>query len=135
MPSQISIQHAASWLLGVVCLLSLTGCSEKLVTVKGKVLNNQQPLPLSPTGSVQVTLIPDVPPGSPYTTYPGRADATGSFAIEEKVKPGKYRVAVEHNDPLPGTDKLMGKFSPANTKIVREIVDEKTPLSIDLSMP
>ena len=124
--------------ISVICalaLFSLTGCAEKLVTVKGTVLQNQKPLVLSPTGSVQVTLVPDVPPGTPYTTYPGRADASGNFTIEEKVKPGKNKLAAEQNDHLPGTDKLMGKFSPANTTIVREVVDEKTPLMIDLAMP
>jgi len=135
-PVQVSVSglSARAGLL-IACALSLTGCGEKLVTVQGTVLQNQQPLTMSPTGSIQVTLIPDVPPGTPYTTYPGRADATGKFVIEEKVKPGKYKVAVEQNDPLPGTDKLMGKFSPQNTTIVREVVDEKTPLVIDLAMP
>ncbi len=125
----------ACWLLSAVCALSMTGCGEKLVTVKGTVLNSQQPLALGPTGSILVTLIPDVPPGTPYTTYPGYADATGKFEIGEKLKPGKYKVAVEVNDPLPGDDKLKGKFSTNNTTIVREIVNEKTPLTIDLAMP
>jgi hypothetical protein len=122
-----------TWLLGVACALLLTGCGEKLVTVKGTVLNNGQPLTIGPTGSVLVTLVPDVPPNTPFTTYPGRADATGKFEIGEKVRPGKYKIAVEQNDPLPGTDKLQGKFSVQNTTIRREVVDEKTPLAIDLS--
>jgi hypothetical protein len=124
-----------TWLLVVAYALFLTGCSEKVVTVKGTVLNNGQPLSVGPTGYVQVTLVPDVPPGTPYTTYPGRADAAGNFQIEEKLKPGKYKIAVEQNDPLPGTDKLQGKFSPQTTTIKREVVDEKTSLTIDLAMP
>lgn len=133
---QNSARLFAIWsLLGTVCALLLTGCGEKLVTVKGTVLNNQQPLVLSSTGSIQVTLVPDVPPGTPYTTYPGYADATGKFEIGEPVRPGKYKIAVEHNDPLPGDDQLKGKFSTKNTPIIREIVDEKTPLVIDLAMP
>ncbi len=122
-------------LVGTACTLSLTGCGEKLVNVKGTVLNSQQPLVIGPTGSILVTLVPDVPAGTPYTTYPGYADATGKFEISEKVKPGKYKIAVEVNDPLPGDDKLNGKFSTANTPIVREVVDEKTPLTIDLAVP
>jgi hypothetical protein len=39
------------------------------------------------------------------------------------------------NDPLPGDDKLKGKFSTQNTTVLREIVDEKMPLVIDLAMP
>jgi hypothetical protein len=124
----------AGWLLGVVCALILTGCGPKVVTVTGTVLNNGQPLTIGPTGSILVTLVPDVPPGTPYTTYPGDADATGKFQMRE-VPPGKYKVAVEQNDPLPASDKLAGKFSPKNTTIVREVVDEKTPLMIDLAKP
>jgi hypothetical protein len=124
----------ATWLLGVACALLLTGCAEKLVTVKGTVLQNQKPLEVGPTGSVLVTLVPDVPPGTPYTMYPGRADpATGNFQIDEQVRPGKYKIAVEQNDPLPGDDKLKGKFSAQNTTIIREVVDEKTHLTIDLA--
>lgn len=131
-----SPNSVSTWLLGVACALLLTGCGERLVTVKGTVLNNGQPLAIGPTGSVLVTLVPDVPPGTPFTTYPGRADpATGNFQIDEQVRPGKYKVAVEQNDPLPGDDKLKGKFSPQNTTITREVVDEKTPLTIDLAKP
>jgi hypothetical protein len=121
-----------TWLLGAACALLLTGCGEKLVTVKGTVTDKQQPIPLGPNGSVLVTLVPDVPAGTPYTTKVGRPNASGNFEILE-VAPGKYKVAVEVNDPLPGTDKLQGKFSVKNTTIRREVVDEKTPLAIDLS--
>lgn len=124
-----------TWLLGVACVLLLTGCAEKLVVVKGTVTDKQQPIPLGPNGSVLVTLVPDVPEGTPYTTYPCRLDASGNFQTAEPVRPGKYKVAVEVNDPLPGTDKLQGKFSVQNTTIRREVVDEKTPLTIDLAMP
>ena len=104
------------------------------MTVKGTVLNNQQPLAVGPTGSVLLPLVPDVPEGTPFTTYPGYPDASGKFEIKE-VPPGKYKVAVEQNDPLPADDKLMGKFSVKNTTIRREVVDEKTPLTIDLASP
>lgn len=129
----VRFRYALS-LLGVACVLCLTGCGEKLVTVKGAVVNGGQPISLSQTGSVLVTLVPDVPEGTPHTNKPGRPDASGNFVIEE-VPPGKYKVAVEVNDPLPGDDKLMGKFSVKNTTIKREVVDEKTPLTIDLANP
>jgi hypothetical protein len=121
-------------LLGAACALFLSGCGTKLVTVKGTVVNSAQPLTLGPTGSILLTLVPDVPEGTPYTTYPGYPDASGKFEIKE-VPPGKYKVAVEVNDPLPGDDKLKGKFSVKNTTIKREVVDEKTPLTIDLASP
>ena len=93
----------AGWCIAALlgCLL-LTGCSggEKLVVAKGTVTKNQQPLKFSASGHVEVILIPDVPAGTPFTTRPGRADASGNFEIDE-VKPGKYKVAVALRDPLP----------------------------------
>lgn len=84
-------------------------------------------------GYLEIVLIPDVPPGTPFTTKPGEADATGNFEILE-VKPGKYKVTAALRDPLPGDDKFNGEFSAQNTKIIREI-DGKTPLVIDLAAP
>ena len=117
-----------------LCCLWLTGCGgEKLVNVKGTITKNQQPIACGPTGYVEVVLIPDVPPGTPFTTKPGEADASGNFAISG-VKPGKYKIAVAVRDPLPGDDKIKGEFSQVNTKIIREI-DGQTPLVIELTAP
>src|SRR5262245_58814185 len=100
----------------VACLavvLALAGCSGGMVTVRGKVLKGGAPLTLSPTGVVQVTLIPiDVKTSS--SNRVGRAQPDGSFEIEQ-VPSGKYRIAVEQLDPNPMTDKLEGVFSPGNS--------------------
>ena len=121
-------------ILFVFATLLCSGCGgEKLVTVKGTIKKNQQPLAFGSTGYVEVILIPDVPVGTPRTTRPGRADASGNFEIDE-VKPGRYKVSVALRDPLPGDDKLKEEFSEANTKIIRE-VDGKTPLTIELTDP
>ena len=50
------------------------------------------------------------------------------------MKPGKYKIAVEHLDPTPQTDKLEGAFSESKTPIVRDI-DGKKPIEIDLAHP
>ena len=114
--------------------LCLAGCNQSTtVTVTGTVLREGQPIAMGPTGIVQVTLIPDVEPGVEYTTYVGRADATGKFEIIEVPK-GRYRVAVEVLDPTPMEDKLAGAHSMENTKIKRD-VDGETPLTIDLAKP
>ena len=122
---------AFALLLGLVCFFGCTG--PKTVTVTGTVLRDGKPIPVGPTGAVDVTLIPDVGPDQEYTTYPGRADAAGKFEILE-VPPGKYRVAVAVLDPTPMEDKLGGAYSIENTKIKRD-VDGKTPLTIDLARP
>jgi hypothetical protein len=109
------------------------GCTQSSGKVTGTVLRDKKPIPVSATGVVQVTLVPDVGAGTEYTTYIGRCDENGKFEILN-VKPGKYKVVVEHLDPDPQTDKLNGEFSLTNTKIVRQI-DGKSPVEIDLANP
>ncbi len=119
----------------VLSLLAVGGgCAPQLVTVTGTVVKGGQPIALSATGALQVTLIPDVPPDAAYTTYVGRCDpATGRFEVLE-VPPGRYKIAIEQWDPNPMTDKLRGAFNAGNTKFVQEI-DGKSAVAIDLDQP
>ena len=120
------------WVL--MLALGVTGCGgPKNVTVTGHILRGGKPLPLSKTGVVQITLMPDVGPDQEYTTYVGRCEPDGSFKIED-VPPGRYRIGIEHLDPSPQDDQLRGAFRAENSKIVREI-DGKAPLDIDLAKP
>lgn len=120
-------------LVAAACWLA-AGCGPPSnVTVTGSVLKSGKPIPLSPTGIIQVTLKPDVPPDQQYTTYSGRTDATGNFTILE-VPRGKYVVGIEQLDPTPMSDKLDGRLAFNNSKIKRE-VDGKTPITIDLAKP
>jgi hypothetical protein len=113
-------------------LLAL-GCGRgpRTVTVTGKVTRGGRPVVVSRTGSVQVTLVPVVRPGQPFSTYPGRAKGDGSFEIPD-VPPGKYRAAVEVLDPTPQWDRLRGAFSPQNSRIILDL-DGKVPLELDLA--
>jgi hypothetical protein len=119
----------------VVLSLSLlaVGCQPSATKITGKVVRDGKPIPLSPTGVIQVTLTPDVAPGTPFTPYIARCEPDGSFMVPE-IKPGKYKIAVEQLDPDPQTDKLEGAFSKAKTPIVRDI-DGKKPIEIDLAHP
>jgi hypothetical protein len=112
----------------------LAGCGgPKNVTVTGSILRGGKPLPLSKTGVVQVTLMPDVGPDQEYTTYVGRCESDGSFKIDD-VPPGRYKIGIEHLDPTPQDDQLRGAMRAENSKIIREI-DGKAPLVIDLTKP
>lgn len=125
---------AVWWSCGLLMALGLAGCGgPKNVTVTGHILRSGKPLPLSKTGVVQITLMPDVGPDQEYTTYVGRCEPDGSFKIED-VPPGRYRIGIEHLDPSPQDDQLRGAFRAENSKIVREI-DGKAPLQIDLAKP
>jgi hypothetical protein len=122
-----------AWAL-LLALFAVAGCGGPApVKVTGRVVRNGKPIEVSKTGVVLITLVPDVAKGEQYTTRVGRAEPDGKFEITD-VPPGKYKVAVQVNDPTPRDDKLNGGFSPENTKIVREI-DGKGPLEIDLYKP
>jgi hypothetical protein len=118
-------------LLGALLLLSACGGSSKVI-VKGKILQAGQPIKLSKTGVVQITLVPQIEE-SKRTNVVGRGKPDGSFEISG-VTAGKYRIGVEVLDPDPRQDRLNGAFSAANTKIERQL-DGKAPVEIDISRP
>jgi hypothetical protein len=121
-------------ILVVLAAIVSIGCKrDQTVTVTGSVVKSGKPLPLSPTGVLEVTLTPDVGPDEPYTNSLGRCEKDGSFSIPD-VRPGRYKVGVEQFDPTPQMDKLNGAFRASTGKIVREI-DGKAPLTIDLAKP
>jgi len=126
-------RSALAW--GLLVLL-FTGCEKKAttVTVTGTVLRNGQPLKVGPTGIIQVTLHPDLPPEQAFSPRLGECDkATGQFEIRD-IPPGKYKVGVQQLDPDPTNDKLNGAFRAETGKMIREI-DGKAPLNIDLAKP
>lgn len=130
-----NVHRTCAALVGCVLLIFFfAGCDQRRnVTVTGAVLRDGKPIPLSPTGVIQLTLMPDVGPDEQYNTYVGRCDATGKFEVLE-VPPGRYKIGIEQLDPTPQNDKLNAAFAYANAKFVREI-DGKTPLTIDLAKP
>jgi len=118
----------------VSAALCCAGCKrETNVTVTGRVLKNGQPLAIGPTGNVQITLVPDLPPDEHYTSRIGECDKEGNFTITN-VKPGRYKIGVEQFDPNPQMDKLNGAFTAAGGKITRDL-DGKAPVVIELTKP
>src|SRR5438046_893871 len=62
----------------VAALLFLPGCNQQnKITVSGSVLRNGQSISVSPTGYVQVTLMPDVGADEQYTTRQARCEKDG----------------------------------------------------------
>jgi hypothetical protein len=131
----VPLSRRQAVLVGLVVILFISaGCNRRrTVTVTGRIVRGGQPIALSPTGYIQVTLRPDVSADEQFTDSIGRCDKDGSFKILE-VPPGKYRVAIQQFDPTPQTDKLNWVYAPDSTKIIREI-DGKAPLTVDLAKP
>jgi hypothetical protein len=130
-----ALSHGSLRLLLLLAVATLiAGCGKaRTVKVTGKVSRSGKPIELSKTGSVLVTLVPDVPEGTDFTTHPARAKADGSFEVADVV-PGTYRIAIEVHDPSPRKDVLKGAFSVKKSKIRREI-DGRTLVEIDLDKP
>ena len=130
----LAFPRPALVLILTMTVLALAGCGgPKTVTAKGTVVKGGQPIPLSKTGAIQVTLQPDVAPDVQYTTYVGRCDAAGKFEVFE-VPPGRFKIGIEILDPTPQDDKLRGTMTANSSKIIRE-VDGKKPIEIDLAKP
>src|SRR5947207_3344689 len=106
--------------LAVACFV-FSGCNkQRNTTVIGRVLRDGKPIACSPTGYVQITLMPDVNEGENFTTRQARCEADGSYKIVE-VPPGTYKIGIEQWDPTPQSDKLQGAFKPGDSKVIRDL--------------
>lgn len=117
--------HRAWWCCVVVCLIA-SACGkaeygEKGVVVRGRIVQNGEPLPLDRPdvglGVVELKLIPQGA-NDPMDFASARGDGKFEFIGEgQGVKPGTYRLAVLHYKSGPGTDELQGKLDETNTQI------------------
>jgi hypothetical protein len=136
------------------------GAGDDMVEVKGKLQMNGQPaavdmtapagkaLPPGETGRMKVMFYPVKAEADPIVDRNGEVnvggaematvESDGSFHLGRGkgagVRKGKYRIVITQPDPFSRKDLLNGKFSPANSKITRE-VDGKTEIVIDLGKP
>jgi hypothetical protein len=132
----------------VAGIIALAGCgggsggTPKHV-VKGKISNGGsilevKQLPSKAGGNLKLWLI-DTDQSKILDVYDADIDfATGAFVIGggdgRGIPPGKYKVCVEWKDDYPGgPDKLKGRFSEENSKLVREIPPPSGELIIDVS--
>ncbi len=126
-------------------LAVVAGCHKgpAAVAVKGQVTNAGQPLHVAGReqglGMVQLECLRLGEDGRTTADAEGAvADDQGRFEVHGRdgkgILPGKYRIAVRQWDPYPQNDKLGGKFSEANSRIVREISGGED-INIDVSRP
>jgi hypothetical protein len=135
------------WLVSSLALLAVLtpGCSSgpRLVRVKGQLMYNQKPLPISPKAGVSVWFITmdagDNPPLFTAEQPLNREDST--FVVSghdgRGIPIGKYRIAVSQKmaGQLPPDVEAMNEtFSRKSSPIVREVINDE-PIILDLSKP
>jgi hypothetical protein len=128
--------------------LFLSGCSsapqEKVSAVRGRLTNAGTPLQVAGkeagVGRIEINFHLLNGDGVASEAFESASpDEQGNYKLRGRdgrgIKPGKYRIAIRQWDPYPGTDKLGGKFSFENSKIVREVGETETTIDLDVSKP
>ena len=116
-------------------LVAVGGCnSDGLRIVKGRLVNNGEPLKVSQQGVVQIAFEYATNPDGTFVAVVG---PDGQFAIEgptgKGIRPETYRISVVQLDPYSKRkDLLKGKFTTKSTPIVMA-VDGKSEFLIDLA--
>ena len=113
----------------LLAVAALSGCSEKKVSVSGKITRAGQPLG-SAGKNLQVVLIQDPPPPG-ARPYSAETDpATGTFRIAA-LPPGRYRVGIQLFDEK-FNDDLGGVYDPGASQLFHDITTDGQTLEIDL---
>src|SRR5262245_50846686 len=104
-------------------LAAAGGCnSNNLRVVKGRLVNNGEPLKVSQQGVVQIAFEYATNPDGSFVAVVG---PDGTFAVEGPtgggIRPETYRISVLQLDPYPGKDLLKGKFSSKSTPITMAV--------------
>ncbi len=116
--------------------VATSGCADKKLKAKGRVLVKGQPLVLKEGEQLNVVFVPILPDGKPpkdhYWAIYNPDDGTFWAAGKDKegLPPGKYRVAVAHKKNR--QDLLNGAYDENNSKFVFDIDSESTEITIDL---
>jgi len=136
--------HRASWplYLSACFLIAFAGCSSgpPHYKIKGKVVDGDKPLLPDPNSSITIIFAQIADEGKGANSYTTQLSAEdGSFEIIGNeltgMPAGKYRVKFNSLSPSPSpTIKLLNqKFGTDRSPIELTIVDDKTPLVIDIA--
>jgi hypothetical protein len=134
------------WRSSCACFLSflavaLAGCTPEPPSfiISGRVVYGEKPVLPDEGSSVSMTLIPQVGEDKLYDLYSTRLNTEdGSFEIHgiktKGVPPGKYRVKFTSLSmkPSPMVNLLNQRFGTDQSPVLIDVVDDKTPIVIDL---
>lgn len=156
-------RHRLQGVVLVAASSLLLGCgSEKVVPVRGKIVDKGQPyraqLNVNPdlippgeeelAGLVTVTFYPVQDENQPIANEEGEVEVGGYSAVVHEdgsftvpgpkgkgLPPGKYRITLQHLDPRTQQDVLKHRFSPASSRITREVTNPEAELVFDVGKP
>ena len=120
--------------------LVLIGCGDGQGKIKGRLLENGQPVPVPGQAALMFWLIGADGSPDPNRAYAAHLHSDGSFeliASAGKVPPGTYLVSLNVNGPesREGIGKFKKAFSDTNSPLRREIKAGKNDLVIDFANP
>ena len=119
--------------IALAALLACTGCSEKAVTVKGKLLKGGQPMVVSADTYVTISFVPESPAvtdDGPSTRSAKFDPATGTYTVE--LKPGKYRTMVVVAPPPKKEGQPSAPAPPVRSDKVYDITRDQ---DLDIEVP
>jgi hypothetical protein len=116
------------------------GCGPNLGRVKGRVVENGQPVSIDGQAAIMFYLIGEDGKPNPSKSYPMPLSTDGSFELVASggaISPGTYLVSREVNaakSPT-GLGRLKGRFTYPNSKLRQEIKAGANDVTIDLAKP
>ena len=128
--------------VGLLVGLSAAGCSSGVprYIIKGKVVDGDKPVLPDPNNSISMHFIQQLEEGKFFDIYVTQLNAEdGTFAMigneDTGIPAGKYRVKFRTVlvNPSAMSKLLMQKFGNEKSPILIDIVDDKTPLVIDIA--
>jgi hypothetical protein len=137
-PGSVIVRKLIEVLSAALCLLVLSGCGGSgRLNVKGRIVKGGAPYTVPEAEYVRVTFFPVTsdgkPPKNTYAATYYRADGTfRAVGPDGKgVPPGKYRIAVEHEDKK-RRDLFQGAFDGEASPFVFDVDSKTQEIVIDL---
>jgi hypothetical protein len=145
-PPRRSIASAAARTVGLAlcCLAIVAGCSSAPphFKVKGKVVDGANAVLPDKNTSIHLTFVPEAADGKGFDLYNAMLNSEdGSFEVEGNesigMPAGKYRVKMRSMamiNPSALSQLINRKFANDPSPIIVDVVDDKTPVVIDIAL-
>jgi hypothetical protein len=124
----------------MICAAVMLGCGSTQGKVKGRVVENGQPVEIDGQAALMFYLIGADGKPSPAKSYPVPLNKDGTFELVSsggEVPPGTYLVSLDVNAPPSetGLGRLRGRFPYPDSKLRQEIKAGMNQVTIDVAKP